>query len=43
MLSATWQQSSQTRAEALLVDPENRLLWHFPEEGLSSNRFATAC
>lgn len=34
MLSATWQQSSQTRAEALLVDPENRLLWHFPRRRL---------
>ena len=30
MLSATWQQSSHTRPDAIETDPENRLLWHMP-------------
>ncbi|WP_197456148.1 PSD1 and planctomycete cytochrome C domain-containing protein [Stieleria neptunia] len=30
MLSATWQQSSDTRPAAIETDPENRLLWHMP-------------
>lgn len=34
MLSATWQQSSVTRPEALNADPENRLLWHMPRQRL---------
>jgi cytochrome c553 len=34
MLSATWQQSSTTREEAMLADPENRLLWHMPRQRL---------
>jgi hypothetical protein len=28
MLSATWMQSSDTRADGLALDPDNRLLWH---------------
>jgi hypothetical protein len=34
MLSATWQQSSFQRADAFQVDPENRLLWHYPRRRL---------
>lgn len=34
MLSSTWQQSSQLRAEAHRADPENRLLWHMPRRRL---------
>lgn len=34
MLSATWQQSSELRHEAMLADPENRLLWHMPRRRL---------
>jgi hypothetical protein len=30
LLSATWQQSSDVRADAVQADPENRLLWHMP-------------
>ena len=30
MLSATWQQSSHERPDAMKADPENRLLWHMP-------------
>lgn len=34
MLSATWQQASTTRQDAMLSDPENRLLWHMPRQRL---------
>ncbi len=34
MLSATWQQASDLRDNALQVDPENRLLWHMPRRRL---------
>ncbi|MCR9293306.1 MAG: PSD1 and planctomycete cytochrome C domain-containing protein [bacterium] len=34
MLSATWQQASTTRQDAMLADPENRLLWHMPRQRL---------
>jgi hypothetical protein len=34
MLSATWQQSSELRHEAMQSDPENRLLWHMPRKRL---------
>jgi hypothetical protein len=34
MLSATYQQSSQFRADAAQTDPENRLLWRYPRQRL---------
>ncbi len=34
MLSATWSQSSEHRAEGHSVDPENRLIWHMPRKRL---------
>lgn len=34
MLSAAWQQSSEHRAEANAIDPENRLLWRMPRRRL---------
>jgi hypothetical protein len=34
MLSATYQQSSQFRAEAAESDPENKLLWRYPRQRL---------
>lgn len=34
MMSATWQQSSETRPQALQIDPENRLLWQMPRQRL---------
>lgn len=34
MLSATWQQSSSLRGDAMTADPENRLLWHMPRRRL---------
>lgn len=34
MLSSVWQQSSHTRAEAMQIDPENRLLWRQPRRRL---------
>ncbi len=30
MLSSAWQQSSDLRQDAVLIDAENRLLWHMP-------------
>ncbi len=30
ILTATWQQSSELRADAVTADPENRCLWHMP-------------
>ncbi|WP_167546741.1 DUF1553 domain-containing protein [Stieleria maiorica] len=39
MLSATWQQSSRTRAEAMEQDPENRLLWHMPRRRMDFEPF----
>ncbi|MFO0939159.1 MAG: PSD1 and planctomycete cytochrome C domain-containing protein [Pirellulales bacterium] len=34
MLSATWCQCSEHRAEGHSIDPENRLLWHMPRKRL---------
>jgi hypothetical protein len=34
MLSATWQQSSETSGLGQSIDPENRLLWHMPRRRL---------
>ncbi|WP_182867713.1 PSD1 and planctomycete cytochrome C domain-containing protein [Stieleria mannarensis] len=39
MLSATWQQSSQTRPDAMEQDPENRLLWHMPRRRMDFEPF----
>jgi hypothetical protein len=34
LLSATYQQSSRTRPEAMAIDADNRWLWHFPSRRL---------
>jgi len=34
MLSATYQESSQSRTEAASVDPEDKLLWRYPRQRL---------
>jgi len=34
VLSATFQQSSQLTLTALLIDPKNELLWHYPQRRL---------
>ncbi|MEM8671083.1 MAG: PSD1 and planctomycete cytochrome C domain-containing protein [Planctomycetota bacterium] len=34
MLTATWQQASVLRSDAMTEDPENRMLWHMPRQRL---------